>query len=1158
MRSKLFLSILVIFAIGLPNPLSAQDTRGTIRGTVVDASGAVVAGAKVLVTKTETGVTVTGATNNSGEFNIPFLTAGMYGVVVQETGFKTYSQENVQLRISETVALTVHLVVGSITEQVNVRAETPLLDTATSTPGQVISELRVSDLPLEGGDSFELIRQTPGVVNLQGLQEISSGSPKGNSEISADGSPQFTAQFQIDGIDDTVNDGNLGYSRVAYVPPTGGVSELKLQASPYDASVGHVLGPVVSASSKGGTNQFHGSMYYWLHNSATTDTDYFTKLAGAKKLSYQYNRYGVTFGGPLTIPRVYNGRNKTFVFFAWEGDRNSFPSTTNQVSTVPTAAERAGDFSALLSLGSSYQIYNPFTTVSIGNGRYQRSPILGNVIPPGLLNSVGLKLASLYPLPNQAGASDGENNYFYPDIRHQPDDSFMGRLDYTISDNNRLFLRVNHYHFEIAKNLLGIPATAYISNQINQGAVLDDVWVLSPTLVLNVRYGLTAAQFLQNFGSQGTDLNSLGFSSALESLAVNPKLSTVPQVIAGDFATLSAASNGDGSNSYLSHDWVADVTKEKGDQVIRFGVDARILRSFGNQYPGVNSPDFSFSTKYTNGPLDNSTAAPIGQEFAEMLLGIPEGNMVTPTLSNYTLQNDYIGLYLQDDYQITRKLTLNLGLRYELETPPIENHNRLNASFNFTDPNALTEQAEANFAAKPIPGVPSFSPVGGLTFVNQNGINRSPYPTTSEFLPRVGLAWHITPNTVLRSGYGVYFASLGVATFVPSQTGYTQTTPMVPSLNNGVSYVATLANPLPNGLTAATGASAGINTGFDQALGFFDPTMKPPYSQRWSFGIERVLPGRFLLDTSYVGNKVTHLGVTQSINNTPAQYLSTLPVRDTTTINYLTATYPNPLYGLNPLFGTTISLASALEPFPEFGAVTVLVPSGNSEYNSLQMRLEKRFSQGYTVLASYTYSKFMAATAYLNPTDTAPSREISASDVPNLFSLSGIWELPVGRGHYFLTDLPRPANAIIGDWHLAGDSTYQSGTPLASWGDILFTGNINSIPLPANKRSASEWFNVNAGFNTNSKQQLADNIRTFPLMLSNVRTERLTSISLSLSKDYHFREHSGLEFRADVFNLLNHPVFAAPNIKPTSSAFGTITQDVNSPRDYQFSLKLHF
>ncbi len=1157
MFRKLFLLTLVVFAIGSLNPVSAQDTRGTILGTVLDASGAVVPGAKVLVTKTDTGVTVNGVTNNTGEFNIPFLAAGTYRVSVQKAGFKTYSRQNIQLRISGSVALAVRLEVGSIAQVVSVQASTPLLETSTSTPGQVISEQRLANLPLQGGDAFEFVRLTAGVINLNNLITVGTGSPNGTSELSADGTPEWSAQFQIDGLDDTVNDTDQGHSRVAYIPPSDSIKEMKVEASPYDASVGHMLGPVLSVSTKSGTNAFHGTAYYWFHNSALDANDFFANLSGQSKPVYQQPRYGVTFGGPLTIPHVYNGRDKTFFFFAWEEDRVSDPATTSgQVSTVPTAAERMGDLSGLLNIGSQYQVYNPFTTAPIGNGRYQRAPISGNVISPGLLDPVGLKLLSLYPLPNQPGTVDGEDNYFYPDVRKTPDDSFMGRLDHSFSENNRFFLRINHYHFHIAKNQLGIPATIFTQDQINQGAVLDDVWVLSPTLVLNVRYGLTAAQFPEMRTTEGTNLTSLGFSSALASL-VDPKLSTVPKVEVSPFTDLSTWSSGDGTNSYVSNDWVGDLTKQKGTHSIRFGADARFLRSFGNRYPESISPLLDFSNSYTRGPLDNSPAAPVGDQLAAMLMGIPGGEMVTPYTSSYILQNKYLGLYAQDDYRVKPKLTLNLGLRYELETPPTEKYNRLDAGFNFTAPNALTAQALANFAQNPVPGVPGFASAGGLTFVNQNDNGTSPYHTTNEFLPRIGLAWHITPNTVIRSGYGIYFASLGVATFAPSQTGFTQTTPIQASLNNGVTYVATLANPFPNGLIPALGAVGGINTAFGQSISFYNPNMKPPYSQRWSFGFQRELPGRFLLDASYIGDKVTHLSVTQSINNTPAQYLSTLPTRDQTTINYLSANFASPLNGLNPIFGTTLSRGSALEPFPEFGSLTVPEPIGNSSYNSLQLQLEKRFSQGYTVQAAYTHSKYMEETAFLNPTDPVPYRTISEMDRPNVFSVSGVLELPVGRGRHFLHELTGPVNAIIGNWQLSGSEVHQSGAPL-SWGNIIFTGNIQDISLPANKQSAEEWFNVNAGFNTNSKQQLSDNIRTFPLMFSGIRAMGQTEFNFSLSKNYHVGEHLAVQFRADAFNAFNHPVFSAPNTSPTSSSFGRITSDQSQPREWQLALKLIF
>jgi hypothetical protein len=1157
MSRKSFSLALLIFTVGLFNNAMAQDPRGTILGRVVDASGATVPGANVLVTKTDTGVAVKGATNDTGQFSVPFLTPGIYRVTVDKAGFKTYSQANVELRISQSVDLTVHLQVGDAAERVEVQAGAPVLDTDTSTPGQSIDERRLLDIPQKGGDAFDLVKLTPGVVNTTTLRTLKADSPEGTSSISVNGTPQDSVQWQIDGLDDTVNDENKGYSRVAYIPPSGAITELKLQANPYDASVGHVLGPVVSVSSKNGTNDFHGTAYYWLKNSALDATDFFLNKAGQTKPVYQDHRYGITFGGPVTIPHLYHGRDKTFFFFAWEGNHYTSPATTaGQTGTVPTAAERIGDFSALLKLGSQYQIYNPFTTVAAGNGRYRRVPISGNVISPSLLNPVGLKLASLYPLPNQPGTIDGQNNFFYPDVRKIHSDSFMGRLDHSFGDNNRLFLRMNHYYFQIPKNALGIPASVFSQEQINQGAVLDDVWVLSPTLVLNLRYGLTAAEFPEQRGTEGTNLTSLGFSPALASL-VDPSLSTVPRVAVSPFSTLSNWSSGDGTNTYVSHNWVADATKLKGTHTLRFGADARVLRSFGNRFQSAISPDLSFSSTYTQGPLDNSTAAPVGDQLAALLMGIPGGSMTTPYTNSYALQNKYLGLYFQDDYKVTPKLTLNLGLRYEIESPATERYDRLNAGFNFTDPNALTARAIANFAKNPVPGVSNFSPTGGLTFVNQNGSGRSPYHTTKEFLPRVGLAWQITPKTVLRSGYGIYFASLGVATFSPFQTGFTQTTPIQASLDNGVTYAANLTNPFPNGLISPSGASGGINTGFNQAISFYDPNMKAPYSQRWSFGFERYLPDQFLLDVSYVGGRVTNLGVTQSINNTPAQYLSKSPSRDQTTINYLTAQFSDPFFGLNSLYPATLSRATLLEPFPQFGALTVQEPTGYSWYHALQVRAERRFVRGYTVQASYTHSKFMQATEFLNPTDTVPYRTISDMDRPNIFALSALWELPVGHDRHFLSQLPGPVNAIIGGWQLNADVVHQSGAPLA-WGNIIFSGDIQNISLPAEQRSDAQWFNTNAGFNTTSSQQLANNIRTFPLRFSGIRAQGQTIWNLSLMKNYHIVERLSVQFRAEVYNVANHPVFAAPNTTPSSSAFGTITGDASEPREWQFALKFIF
>ncbi|MDQ2944684.1 MAG: TonB-dependent receptor [Acidobacteriota bacterium] len=1113
-------------------------------------------GAEIRATKTDTGVVARSVANQDGKFNIPFLTPGSYRVNVEKPGFKNYSRDNVELRVADTVDLVIHMEVGSANETVNVDAATPLLETETSTPGQVIDGRRLLELPQKGGDAFELTHFVPGVVNMTTMRTFKPDSPEGTSQISVDGTAQYNTQFQIDGINDTVNDENKGYARVAYIPPTGSIAEFKMQNSPYDASSGHVMGPTVSVSTRSGTNTLHGTLYYFFKNSALDANDFFVNKAGQTRPTYQDHRYGLTVGGPVMLPRLYSGRNKTFFFYAWEENRYTSPATTSgQTGTVPTAAERTGDFSALLALGSQYQIYNPFTTTPAANGRFQRTPFQGNKIPKELLSPVGLALVNLYPLPNQPGTIDGQSNFFYPDVRKILSDSHIGRLDHSFSERNRLFMRLNHYSFVIPKNALGTPATTFTQHQINEGAALDDVFVINPTLIFNFRYGITQAEFPEVRATAGTDLSTLGFSPALTSL-LDPKLSTIPRVTVSPFTTLSNWSSGDGTNTAVSHVWVADFTKVKGSHNLRAGVDVRLLRTFGNRYQSAISPDFTFSTTYTQGPLDNSSAAPVGQQLAALLLGVPGGSMTTPAVNSYALQNKYLGIYLQDDYKVTQKLTLNLGLRYEFEWPVTERYNRLVAGFNPSVPNPVAAQASANYQKNPVAGVPSFSANGGLTFVDAN--HRSPYKTNAgQWLPRIGLAYQVTPKTVVRAGYGIYFGSLGVDSFSPIQTGFAQTTPIQASLNNGVTYVATLANPFPNGLLKPSGAAGGLSTSLGQAIQFYDPNNKPPYSQRWSLGVQRAVPGQFVLEVSYVGNRVTHIPVTQNSNSTPAQYLSTLPFRDNPTNNFLTAQFANPLAGTNSIYTAQISRVTLLQPFPEFGNITALEPLGYSWYHAGKVRLEKRFSQGLTLQVGYTHSKYMQATEFLNPSDPVPYRSLSDMDRPNVFSMTGLWEIPVGRGRHYWTSLSKPLNAAIGDWQFDFTELHQSGAPLL-FGNIIFNGDIKNIPLPSSQRSAERWFNTAAGFNTVTAQQLVNNIRTFPLRFNGIRAEGQSQFNFSLIRNYQISEHARVQFRGECYNAFNHKVFAAPNTTVTSSAFGTITSDVSEPREIQFALKLIF
>ena len=503
-------------------------------------------------------------------------------------------------------------------------------------------------------------------------------------------------------------------------------------------------------------------------------------------------------------------------------------------------------------------------------------------------------------------------------------------------------------------------------------------------------------------------------------------------------------------------------------------------------------------------------------------------------------------------------MSVNLGLRYELENPLADRFNGLVASYDFASASPIEAAARTAYAKNPIPELPAaqFAAKGGLTFVDAN--HRSPYNRNNgHFMPRIGLAYQLTPKTVLRTGYGIYFDTLGIDRYIPVQTGFSQQTPIQASLDNGLTYVAGIANPLPNGLLPALGAAGGLSTNLGQAITYTDPDLRQPYSQRWSFGVQRFLPGQFLIDASYVGTRNVHLGAGRNINSTPAQYLSTLPVRDQKTIDSLTQTFPNPFYGLNSVSGTSISRANLLRPYPHFGDITVIQPNGYSWYHSLQVRVEKRFSQGYTLQVGYTFSKYMQATEYLNPTDPTPYRAISDNDRPQVLTMSGVYELPFGRGRHFGSSMASPLQVIFGGWQLNGTVVRQAGAPLG-FGNIIFTGDIKNIALTKDERSPDRWFNTDAGFEKSSSKQLASNVRTFPLRLSGVRSDGQSTWNFSLSKNFTVWEQVKAQFRIETYNTMNHPSFANPNTTVTNSSFGVVTQANSEPRNWQFALKLMF
>jgi hypothetical protein len=602
----------------------------------------------------------------------------------------------------------------------------------------------------------------------------------------------------------------------------------------------------------------------------------------------------------------------------------------------------------------------------------------------------------------------------------------------------------------------------------------------------------------------------------------------------------------------------ANFTKLRGKHSFHFGAEFRNAREFNDNYTSDVTPSLIFNSTYTRGPNDTSAAPTIGGEIASFLLGVPAGSMTRS--GSYAQQENYLGLYVQDDIRLSPKLTLNLGIRYEIESPVTERFNRSVAHFAYDQPSPIEAQARANYV-NPIPELPlsQFRLRGGLTFAGVDGNPRRLWSgEKNNFMPRIGLAYQLSPKTVLRTGYGLFFDTAGLAVNNSIQTGFSMSTPIQASMDSGLTYVATLSNPFPNGLLTPLGAKGGLSTNLGQSISFFPEKMLNPYSQRWSFGFQRLLGAGFMVDASYVGNRATRISVARNLNALPAQYLSKSGVRDETTIKYLAQSFPNPLYGTNSIYGTNISRQGLLVPYPQFGSVSVNEPTGYSWYHSMQIRAEKRFSKGYTLNLAYTWAKTMEAIAFLNPSDPMPYEQISAQDRLHRLSISGIWDLPFGRGKRFGSQMPAVLNFIAGGWQLNGVMQRQSGPPLV-WGDVwtLFTGDTNKVRLSKNERSVDRWFNVDAGFNRISSQQLGSNIRVSPVRFSNLRADGQARWDFSLFKNFKMTEKWTTQFRAECINAWNHPNLIAPNMSPTSSTFGQIT-DQDATRSWVLSLKVSF
>ena len=1151
---------------------SAQDFRGTVTGRVTDQSGGVLPGVTVTVTNKDTNVSNDTVTNETGTYSLLYLQPGTYGVTAELQGFKKMSRDAVEVRLGDRLEIDFKLEVGRLEEVVTVAAETPLLETRTGSAGQVIDEKRIALMPLSDGNPFVLARLAPGVAYHGDLKFSRPFDNGGTSDFTADGGPGRN-EFTLDGSPNMANG-----RRVAFVPPAGAVQEFKVETATFDAQQGHTAGATVNVTLKSGTNRIKGEGYYHYRDEALSGNDFFLERAGRPKAPMEYKRYGFTAGGPAWLGKLYDGRDRTFFFSAFEWLYDQFPEPDQ--FTVPTSAQRNGDFSALLSQG--IVIYDPLTAVRRADGRIERQPFPGNVIPTSRLNPIALEYLKYYPAPNQAGDAQGRNNFITDNPRGDDFYSMNYRIDHNLTDKQRFFVRYSRnnrveYRGNWTGEVNGIRPTGNYLYRINDALNMDHVWTMTPSTLLNVRASWSRFQEPSIRQHQGIfDPASLQFSSAATQFFGSNLY--FPRF---EFEDNSYSELGDtfaGGIEASIYSLQPTMTMTRGNHSFRTGADVRLYKE--DSFPSVHSAgryNFHRNNVFTR-QLDNSPGAALGQDLAAMLLGYPSAGIIDRSAGRLN-RLPYGGVFVQDDWRVSSKLTLNLGLRWEYEGAPSERFNRNVRGFDPEAALSITSAAQAAYAASPLPELPAsaFRVRGGLQFATDD--NPGTYePDMNNFQPRLGFAYQANDKTVVRGGWAIYavpalFDISGIA-----QHGFSQATNLVPTNDAGLTIRATLSNPFPDGVSEPPGNSLGPNTFLGRTIPRFNDQLDyvNGQSMRWALSVQRELPGQWVVEGAYVATRSYDLNTDFNLNPVPRQYLSTSPVRDQNTVNFLTANVTNPFRGLLPgedLNGNA-QRQQLLRPFPQFQNIEVRRYDGSSKFDSGQFRLEKRFSGGYTVLTSYTWSDFKEQVTRLNDTDADYQERYQDTHLRHRLVMNGILELPFGRGRRWGGDAHPVVDAFIGNWSVSAIWNWQTGRPNLTMGNVYYNGDITQLKTKYTNDPNQPVFDTtgfyfnDAAVQTNgqpdpAKQRadqrirLANNVRTSPSRWDGLRGPNYTNWDMSFVKGVNVGRVRA-QFHIELYNAFNDVFYNTPVLDPTSAEFGKVSSQNNLPRNIQIGTKIVF
>jgi len=1166
-----------------------QTFYGSIVGTVMDASGAVVPDANVTLTNLGTDQKRTIRSDSTGLYQFLNLVVGSYRVEVEKEGFKHFIRGPLTVEVQNVLRIDISMQVGALTQTVEVTAATPMLQPETSSLGQVVVERTVQDLPVNGRNPLSLVALVPGVV------------PGGYSQANA-ATNNFTAwgNFSIGGAQlnqsevlwDNMPQSLSILNGVGFVPTEDAVAEFKVQTNNFQAEFSHTAGGVINLTTKTGSNKIHGGAYEFVRNNVFDANTFFNNASGVSIAPLRQNQFGVTFGGPVTIPHVYNGKDKTFVFGSWEGFRQRLGQSL--LASVPSQAEHQGDFSGLKDTnGNVVPIYDPTTTIKNPSGTgYIRQQVQCqgalNVMCPTAISPSGADFAKLWPLPNTSSPFKGTdvNNWAGNGSVANNADQVNIRVDEAISDKQRFMTRYSFYRIDTPGLDIWKNKTALFDNAAPQSTTINDVvaedtYTFTPTTILQARYGYLRFGFTRTPASLGQDLTQYGFPASLNT---EVEKQHIPVVEPQGITPLSDSTGSAIWGAQETHTVGASLTKVRGRSTWKFGTEMRWYRV---SYTQTNNASglFSFDNGFTS---QDPTASPRvgGYGFASMLEGYPASGGSSLQLE-LPLLSFYRGFYAQNDIRVSNKLTLNLGLRYDMESGYTERHDRLS----FWMPDSPSPLASPAVAA----GINAACMSGGVSIcsgpINPQLLGRYGLVASGdrpdrhmqdtfykEFAPRVGFAYRALDKTVIRGGFGIYWlpnhlmVNMGTNQNPIAGIG----TNYVASHDNGLTPASKLDNPFPTGIVQAPGRDPSYqNTILDEGGG---GTLIPGgqgnhtgYTEQWNFNIQQELPKEVLLDIAYAGNR----GV-----KVPMYWLDLqqIPLQFRSLRTALNDQLPNPFYGLiasGPLAGPTVARSQLLSQHPQYTGVGLTWPyAGKSIYNAMQLKIDKRFKGGSSILVAYTVSKLISdtdsQTSWLqgeaggwpqNFYNRRAERSLSSYDIPQRMVISYSLDLPFGHGKKLLGDVHGPADKIVSGWAINGITTLQSGMPI--WVGAQTASRPDSTGKSAHLSGSAlgrlnEWFNTSVFTQPDSYNSFGGgNVsRTLP----DTRVEGQKNFDFSLFKNTYFGPDGklDLQFRAEFFNLFNRVQFGYPGNTLGNAGFGVISSQLNEAREIQLGMKFIF